>query len=180
MPFAHPHRNVSQFGLSRTMHIADIGAGSGFYALALAPLVPEGKVYAIDVQKDLLMRLQQEASQKKFFNIEIIWGDAEVLGGTKLGEASMDAVLISNVLFQAQAKNIFLQEAYRITKPEGRLFLIDWIDSFGGMGPSRQQLLPEAQARTIAQSVGWEHREDFDPGEHHYGLQFIKKDPTNA
>jgi ubiquinone/menaquinone biosynthesis C-methylase UbiE len=56
--FAHPETILSGFDLKSGMHVADLGTGSGFYALAAAHLVgSKGRVYAIDVQKDLLDRI---------------------------------------------------------------------------------------------------------------------------
>ena len=67
------------------MHVADLGAGSGHYTLAAAKKVGEsGRVYAIEVQKDLLTRIKNLAQTEHINNVEVIWGDVENRGGTKL------------------------------------------------------------------------------------------------
>ena len=91
--FANPESNVRKFGLTPNMHIADLGAGSGAYTIALAEILTNGKVYAVEVQKELLSRIKNDAEKKHLTNIEVIWGDIERAGGTKLGNSSMDGVL---------------------------------------------------------------------------------------
>ena len=52
--FSDPVKNLKQFGLREDMIVADLGAGTGFYSMAVAEMVPKGKVYAIEIQKDFL------------------------------------------------------------------------------------------------------------------------------
>ena len=103
--FTNPEQNILHLGLTEGMRVADFGAGTGFYSKACSPKVGySGKVYAIEVQKDLVKKLESEIKQWGFSNIECIWGDIERRGGTKIADRSMDAVIISNVLFQAEDK----------------------------------------------------------------------------
>src|SRR5689334_22478337 len=112
--FAHPHSNVTALGIKPGMVVADFGAGSGHYVQALAEKVgPEGKVYAIDVQKDLLRRIVNESNKRGHHNVHILWGDLEKDHGSKLSNESCDLVLISNMLFQTQEKEKVLREAKR-------------------------------------------------------------------
>ena len=75
--FSDPENNIQQFALEPGMSVADLGSGAGFYALAAAKAVQNGngKVYAIDVQKELLDRTAHEASQRGLSNVQIVWGD---------------------------------------------------------------------------------------------------------
>jgi len=52
--FAEPEQNVKQFKLRDDAVVADLGAGAGWYSFAAARACPRGKVYAVDVQKELL------------------------------------------------------------------------------------------------------------------------------
>jgi ubiquinone/menaquinone biosynthesis C-methylase UbiE len=115
MNFADPKSNVLQLGLREGMKVADLGAGSGHYTLAAAGIVgADGKVYAVDVQEDVLKHALDTAHRMGLRNIDAIWGDIERVGGTKLREHSMDAVIISNVLFQIEHMDAFIQEIRRI------------------------------------------------------------------
>ncbi|OHA17556.1 MAG: hypothetical protein A2836_03590 [Candidatus Taylorbacteria bacterium RIFCSPHIGHO2_01_FULL_45_63] len=173
--FTDPQKNIEALGLAPGMHVADLGAGSGFYVLEAAKRVGDsGRVYAVDVQKDLLQKIKNRAGLEHLFNIEVIWGNVEKIGGTKLKEGSMDLVIASNILFQVEAKNDFIGEAKRILKPKGRVFLIDWSDSFGGMGPAKEAVVLPKDARRLFEAGGFVFEREIKAGDHHYGLVFKK------
>ncbi len=173
--FSDPKQNVHRFGIREGMHVADFGAGSGAYTLALAPLVgTTGVVYAIDVQRDLLTRIQNEAIQRDFENIEIVWSDMESTDGVRLKDELLDCVLLSNVLFQLENKNAVIKEAWRVLKPEGTLVIIDWSESYGGLGPQQDAVVTQAEAQLLCTDNGFAFRRQFEAGEHHYGLVFAK------
>jgi ubiquinone/menaquinone biosynthesis C-methylase UbiE len=175
--FANPKENLEKFGLSPGTIVADIGAGVGHYAITAAKMVNgmDGKVYAIDVQKELLEKLKNEAGRERLDNLEIIWGDAEKVGGTKLRDASVDVVLVSNMFFQVEDRVGFIKEISRILKPKGRLFFIDWSDSYGGIGPKSDAVVTESQAKGIFSENGFVVDKDVPVGSHHYGLVIRKK-----
>jgi ubiquinone/menaquinone biosynthesis C-methylase UbiE len=174
--FAHPVRNVDALGVEPGNTVADFGSGSGAYVLAIAEkLQNEGHVYAIDVQQDLLRRTKNEAHKKGFKNVEIIWGDLEKAGGSKIADRHVDLVLISNLLFQVDDKTILLAEAKRILRKSGRLVIIDWSESFDGMGPIKRAVVTRESALDLAKKAGFEQVEEFDAGAHHYGLILVPR-----
>ena len=169
--FAHPVRNVGALGIQQGMSVADFGSGSGAYALALAQrLGNTGHVYAVDVQRDLLRRIHTEAQKHGHKNLSVIWADLEKPGASKLADHKLDLVLISNLLFQLEDKSAPLTEAWRILKPAGQLAIIDWADSFGGMGPVKKDVVTKDAAQSLAQKAGFELVREFPAGAHHYGL----------
>ncbi len=174
--FSDPQHNIEQFALKDGMVVADLGAGSGFYSLAAAKVVaPTGKVYAVDVQKDLLDRLKKEAQRNHVRNIDVVSGDLEHLGGSKVRESSCDAVIASNILFMLDDRKTFLTEAKRILKTNGKLLLIDWSASFSGMGPHTDHVIYKDDAMKLALSVGLSFEKEIEAGAHHYGIIFRKK-----
>lgn len=176
MAFSDPQRNIEQFGLSEGMRVADFGAGSGFYTLAAAARVGrDGRVYAIDIQPGLLDRLKDASHGEEVSTVEVVQGDLERLGGSKLDDNTMDAVLVCNVLFQVADKDTFLKEAWRVLKPGGRLLLVDWRDSFGGMGPQAEYVVTETVARELVSRAGLVAEKSIQAGEHHYGVVFRKR-----
>lgn len=173
--FANPQQNVEKFELNPGMKIADFGSGSGHYVFAAAKRVSgSGRVYAVDVQKDLLLKLKNEAQKLGLTNVETVWGDIETLGGTKLRDQSLDGVIASNILFQVEDKNGFCEEVKRVLKPQGKVYLIDWTDSFAGLGPQAKDIMTEIKARGIFENHGFKLEKTFSAGEHHYGLIFKK------
>jgi ubiquinone/menaquinone biosynthesis C-methylase UbiE len=173
---AGPDHILSQIPLPPGSHVADIGAGTGHYALALAEKLQssQGKVFALDIQKDLLDRLQQDALQRGMENISIIWGNAENDKGTRLRNDSIDVVFITNTFFQIEHKNNFLQEVRRILKRGGQVVLVDWTDSFGGLGPRQDHIVAPEESKRIFIENNFSHERDIDAGAHHYGIIFHK------
>ena len=173
--FSNPDKNLKALWIMPGMAVADFGTGTGFYALAAARMVlPEGKVYAVEVQKDLLERLKKEAVESGFHNISVVWGDIEKLGGSHLKDFSVDAVFVSNVLFQAEDRSGLAKEVKRILKPDGKVLLIDW--SEGGIlgGPSTSSFVRKGEAVEIFSGVGLEIVGEVEAGSHHYGVIFKK------
>lgn len=153
------------------MTVADFGAGSGAYVLAIAErLAHAGHVYAIDVQQDLLRRIKNESHKRGYKNVEIIWSDLDRPHGSKLADNFVDRVLISNLLFQVDDKSVLLAEAYRILRPHGLLVIVDWSESFGGMGPHKNDVVKKDEAIRFVKHAGFESLREFDAGAHHYGL----------
>ena len=177
MAFSDPTSNIEQFSLQYGMRVADFGAGSGFYSLAAARAVgPHGHVYSIDVQKDILSKIKNDSIKAGLSNIEIHWGDIERLGGSKLKDSSIDAVIMSNVLFQMPDKQTPVLEAKRILHPKtGKILVVDWNDSSGGVGPQGEHLFPQDKARDLFEKAGFAFDSSISAGDHHYGLIFKMK-----
>ncbi|MDP3735582.1 MAG: methyltransferase domain-containing protein [bacterium] len=175
MSFADPTRTLSQFGLSEGARVADFGAGSGAYTLAASALVGvSGRVYAVDVQKDFLTRIKNSAGESGVKNVEVVWGDVEKSGGTKLRDYTLDAVIVSNLLFQLEDREGCLAEATRVLKARGRVLLVDWSGSFGNMGPRPQEVVTKSAARALFEHGGFTLEREIEAGGHHYGLVMRK------
>lgn len=173
--FTNPENNIRELGVHEGMIVADLGAGTGAYTVPLARLVGEsGRVYAVEVQKDFLSNIKNAATAQGFKNVELIWGDIERPLGTKIKEGSIDAVVVSNVLFQAEDKEGLLREANRVLKTGGKMLLVDWKDSFGNLGPNKEFVVPVDTAKGMCEKEGFVLKKDFDAGEHHYGLVMYK------
>ena len=145
--FTDPVKNLKAFDLRENMIVADLGAGSGFYAIPAARMVPMGKVYAIEIQKDFL---------------------------TTIKDKIVDAVIASNILFQVEDKDKFIEEAKRILKPQGQLLLIDWLDNTSAIGPSFDKIISKNKACEMFEKKGFTWQRDIDAGMHHYGIILMK------
>ncbi|MBP9816999.1 MAG: methyltransferase domain-containing protein [Candidatus Pacebacteria bacterium] len=173
MHFADPTANILQMGLREGMKIADLGAGSGHYALAAANIAGKsGRVYAVDVQEDVLKHIRDKAKDRGLTNIDTVWGNIEKPGGTKLKDASIDAVILSNTLFQCEIKEAVVTEIKRILKPGGRVLVVDWAGAYGGLGPHPDHVVPEDVAQKMFIDAGFHKQKAFSGGPHHYSLLF--------
>jgi ubiquinone/menaquinone biosynthesis C-methylase UbiE len=170
--FSDPAVNLSKLGITDGMKVVDLGAGSGFYTIASARMVgSSGRVYAVDVQKDLLDRIRTNGVAEGLRNIEVVWGNAEKIGGTKLREAVADRVVASNILFQIEKPDDFALEIKRLLKPGGKVMIIDWSE-VSSIGP--KTVFPSFKAQTLFEKSGFKLDQSFGAGDHHYGLVFIR------
>lgn len=157
------------------MEVADFGAGAGYLAVEAAEVVgKDGKVYVIDIQQELLTKSTHLAQEHHLDSIIFIHGDLEKENGSTLPDSSVDAVIISNLLFQCKNKTAVLQEAYRILKDKERILIVDWRESFGGVGPQPEHVLQESDLRVFAKDSGFTFISSIDAGAYHYGLIFRK------
>ncbi len=171
--FANPTKNILQMGLTDGMKVGDLGSGVGHYALAAAGIVgATGHVYAVDVQEDVLKHIRDTASEKKFKNIETIWGNIEKPGGTKLREGVLDAVILSNTLFQLENRDVVVTEIRRILKPSGKVLVTDWAGAYGGIGPHEKHVVSEHEAEELFITRGFHKVKSYRAGPHHYSILF--------
>ena len=175
--FSDPAENLAKLRLTDGMKVVDLGAGSGFYSMAAAKLVgSSGRVYAVDVQKDLLERLRTLGGKQGLRNIEVVWGNAEKIGGTKLRDQIADRVIVSNILFQITKPDDFALEIKRILKPGGKALVVDWSEA-SPLSP--KTLFPSLKAQSLFEGVGFALDQSFNAGDHHYGLIMVKN-PSKA
>ncbi len=171
-----PHQVVSHFHLRQGDRVADFGAGSGHFTYAMAHAVhPGGRVFAVEIQKSLAERITKEAHTKKLSNIEIIWGDLEGANGVRIADSSLDAALLANTLFQITDKARALKEIARTLHIGGKLIIIEWSESYGGMGPQRDHVVLESEAKAYAERAGFSYERSIPAGAHHYGCVFRKQ-----
>lgn len=171
MSFSDPSFNVSQLDLQSGMKVADVGAGSGFYSFALAKAVGDGgRVYAIEIQKEMAEKLKKDAKKMNLHNVDVVWGDVERQGGTHLKDNFLDAVVIANTLFQIEDKNKLVDEIKRISKVGAKILLVDWLESFGGMGPHQDHVVTKRKALELFEPKGFRVERDIRAGVHHWGV----------
>lgn len=167
--FSDPVKNLKALGLREDAIVADLGAGTGFYSVTAGHLVPKGKVYAVEIVKDFLETIKKKVREAHLRNVEIIWGNIEKIGGTKIGDGVIDAAVASNVLFQVEDKKNFILEIKRILKKGGSVLLIDWSES-SVMGA--KIIIPKERAREMFEKEGFIFEREIDAGAHHYGMIF--------
>ena len=162
-------------GLREGMKVGDFGAGSGHYALAASHIVgASGRVYAIDVQEELVRHIDTAAHNQHLRNVEAIWGNVEKAGGTKLRDETLDGIILANTLFQIEHKDGVVAEIRRTLKPGGSFLVIDWAGSYGGMGPAPDHVVSEHQAEELFIGAGFHKKKGFRAGAHHYAIVFTK------
>ena len=170
--FLNPEEILKQLDLREDMIAADFGSGSGGWALPLARILQEGKVYAIDILEEPLSALKSRAEILKIFNIAIVRSDIETKNGSKLKDNHLDLVLITNLLFEAEDKKEVLAEGKRVLKKGGKILVVDWKKDTT-LGPKRGRVSAE-EVKNIAKNLNLKLEKELQDGNYHWGLLFEK------
>jgi ubiquinone/menaquinone biosynthesis C-methylase UbiE len=170
--FSDPIKNLKAFGLREDNIVADLGAGTGFYSVGAGHIVTKGKVYAVEINKDYLHTIKNKVKDAHLNNVEIVWGNIEKLGGTKLKDGIVDAVIVSNVFSLVPDKDKLIEEIRRILKPKGRVLFIDWSPESGAL--NLKGAIPKSKALEIFEKQGFTLERAIDAGAHHYGIILVK------
>ncbi|APR79732.1 Methyltransferase [Minicystis rosea] len=127
-----PDEVIARVELRPGMNVADIGAGTGYFALPMATAVsPGGHVAAVDVQPEMLAVLRERVPEGA--PIALVEGEAT---RTTLADASQDVVFAANVWHEIDDRGAALTELARIARPGGRLAILDFrVDAERPPGP---------------------------------------------
>jgi ubiquinone/menaquinone biosynthesis C-methylase UbiE len=172
MAFLSPDHLVKELYLREGDRVCDIGCGTGVYTIALASEVGNtGQVYAVDVHREALHTLASTLDKRGIINVEMLWADAEK--AISIDAYSLDAVVLSNVLFQMKNIDKALSLISKLIKPEGQLLVVDWSDSHGGIGPHASHVIGEEYSISLAQSHGFRLLRRLPAGDYHYAFLAI-------
>ncbi|MCX7909333.1 MAG: class I SAM-dependent methyltransferase [Ignavibacteria bacterium] len=142
-----PEEILIRSGLKPSTTIADIGCGTGFFAIPASQIVgPSGKVYACDVSLEMLQDLETRCKNFGISNIKLIHSKQYQI---PIENEAVDFVLISNVLHEQDNKVKFLSELNRILKSRGKLILIDWLFKEMEQGPPISERLTEQEIEDL-------------------------------
>ncbi|HEX4949802.1 MAG TPA: methyltransferase domain-containing protein [Blastocatellia bacterium] len=165
-----PDEIIAPLRLQPGMHVADVGAGTGYFSLPLSVAVgPEGHVYAIDpvVEMRAILAGKLTASDAPQ-NISVQEGLAEQL---PLDDDSCDAVFLANVWHGVEDREAALRECERVLRVPGHVLILDWHhDRERPPGPPLERRIPATQVVTFFQQHGWMVTEQRDIGPNHYLL----------
>ncbi len=163
-------------GIAEGMIVGDLGCGNlGYFSLPAAKLVGKnGIVYAVDILKSVLDSVDHLAKQEGLKNLKTVWSNLEIVGATKVPTESLDVAFLINILFQSKKDDLVIKEAYRLTKPGGRLVVIDWLKISTPFGPPIADRTDPEQIKNFCVNSGFRPMEEFPAGPYHYGMMFIK------
>jgi len=120
----HPDQCLDALDIKRGMVVADVGAGIGFMSFKMAKRVgPSGKVYATDVQPEMLEKLRARAQRDKIANVQTVIGTET---DPKLPAGSIDLILMVDVYHEFSHPQEMLDRMREALKPAGRLVLVEY------------------------------------------------------
>lgn len=114
---------IKNMKLTATDVVADIGAGSGYYTFRMAKLVPQGKVYAVDIQDEMLQLINTKKKQTNATNVEAIKSTDSTCN---LPDNSVDLAIMVDVYHELSYPHEMLQSIRKALKKDGKLLLIEY------------------------------------------------------
>ena len=168
-----PSRAIAALQLCPGQVVADIGAGSGYYTMLLSAAVGErGRVYATDIQPEMLALIKKKIEQHLVTNVELVLGTATE---SRLPDRSLDLALMVDVYHELAQPQAFLQSLTRAIKPDGRLVLIEFRKESEWVPIREEHKMSVREARIELEAEGyrfdrvidvlpWQHILVFRPG----------------
>jgi ubiquinone/menaquinone biosynthesis C-methylase UbiE len=114
---------IAHLPLGPTSVVADIGAGTGYYAFRIAAKVPRGKVYAVEVQDEFIASLKSRQVKLALENVTVVKGGNR---SPNLPDAALDLAMMVDVYHELAYPREMLQAIHRALKPEGKLLLLEY------------------------------------------------------
>ena len=131
-----PEQIMDALKIADGSHVAEIGAGGGWFTLRLAHRVNQnGVVYAEDVQPEMIEAIRRRVQRENLTNVQT------VLGTTKDSRLphNLDAILINGAYHEMENPVAVLKDAAESLKPQGRIGVVDYSPGAGGPGPEPEQ-----------------------------------------
>ena len=165
-------RAIKNMNLKPGEHVADIGAGSGYYTFRIAQRVPEGKVFAVDIQPEMLDIMRRKIKKDKIGNVELIKGQEK---SPQLPENSVDMVLMVDVYHELSYPKEMMQQIVKALKPGGRFILLEYRMEDPTVPIKRLHKMSEEQAVKEMKAVGLRLRENIDNLPWQHFMVFVKE-----
>jgi precorrin-6B methylase 2 len=160
-----PAKVVEALRLKPTDVVVDLGAGTGYFSFRMSPLVPQGKVIAVDVQPEMIKLLEDNKKTKKITNVEAVLGTET---DPKLAANSVDVVLLVDVYHELLYPKEVMQHVFTALKPGGRLVLIEYRgeDPSVPIKPLHKTTQVQLKRELAAVGLPWKETKDFLPQQH--------------
>jgi len=165
-----PEEVVEELALKPGDSVADIGAGSGYFTVRLARVVGAGgKVYAVDIDHDMLEYLERRRKEEHLQNIQTVLADPH---DPKLPPSSVDLVFICDTLHHISGRAKYYPLLARALKPGGRLVNIDFHKQPLPIGPPVEMKIAKKEVIKEVEAAGFRLVREFDFLKYQYFLVF--------
>lgn len=165
-----PAEVIRALGLAPDAAVADIGSGTGYFAVRLARAVPQGRVFGADVEPDMVRFLTERAGKEGLPNLQSVLAAAD---GPNL-PVPVDLALVVDTYHHIARRSLYFSKLKEKLKPGGRVAIIDFtLDSPVGP-PARYRIAPKNVAEEMA-LAGYRMLEQHDFLPHQYFLVFAPR-----
>ena len=156
---------IKNMQLSKSDQVADIGAGSGYFSFRISPLVPQGKVHAVDISPQMLGIIRAKKAKGNFENVLPV---QSTIKNTTLAKNSIDCALIVDAYHEFSYPHEMAESIFDALKPGGKLILIEYRKEDPAVPIKLLHKMSEEQAKKEITPVGfkWKKTLDFLPQQH--------------
>lgn len=165
-------RALDELHLRPGMSVGDVGAGTGYYSLRIAKRVaPGGKVYANDIQPQMLEKLRANATAAGINNVETVLGTEST---PNLPFGQLDLIILVDVYHELSRPQRMLQQLHAALKPNGQLVLLEYRkeDLSVPIRPEHKMSLEEVRAEVEPEGYRFEKSVETLPWQH---MVFFRK-----
>lgn len=162
-----PDEVIAALAFAPDATVADIGAGTGYFAARLARALPKGRVYAVDIEPDMVRYLGERARRERLPNLQAVLGKPD---DPQLPEA-VEGVLIVDTYHHIGDRIAYFERLRARLKPGGQVAIVDFtLES--PVGPPRNARIAAQQVREEMQRAGYALAAQHDFLPHQYFLVF--------
>ena len=156
---------IARLPLARDSIVADIGAGTGYFTFPVARRVPDGAVYAVDIQPEMLAFIERRMATTGIHNVIPTRGRER---SPNLPAASIDLAFIVDAYHEFSYPREMGEALVAALKPGGKLVLVEYRAEDPAVPIKRLHKMSESQARKEMNAIGltWLKTENYLPQQH--------------
>ena len=156
---------IAGLSLSDDFVVADIGAGTGYFTFPVAQRVPRGKVFSVDIQPEMLARVERRKALENIANVETVLGEED---DPKLPAKEIDLAFIVDAYHEFSFPREMGERLKESLKPGGRLVLVEYRAEDRRVPIKRLHKMSELQVKQEMAAIGldWIRTESYLPQQH--------------
>ena len=156
---------IAGLRLSEDFVVADIGAGTGFFTFPVAARVPQGMVFAVDIQPEMLALMEQRKALENVSNVETVLGEAD---DPRLPDNEIDLAFIVDAYHEFSFPREMGERLKASLKPGGQLVLVEYRAEDPRVPIKRLHKMSEMQVKQEMAAIGldWVRTESHLPQQH--------------
>ena len=135
--------------------VADIGCGPGYFTVPLAKALVDGKLYALDIDGEMLDACRQRVAQARLGNVEIL-ESAEF--DFPLEAGSLDGIFLAFVIQQSPDKPRFLHATRQLLRSRGWGTILEWYKKETPTGPPLERRVDPQEMEELVKTAGFRYR----------------------